>query len=89
MATEPTGVFMITWEDTINIIIGVIGCKQEDIAKSLYVNKSVLSKVKSGRQNTAEGFDPPNIYIRIFDTTNNESLVCKKGKKDEKNFLKN
>lgn len=79
---------MITWKDTIDIIIQTLECTQQDIAERLEIEKSHLSKVKSGRLNApSEVFEPAKVYAKIFDTNAGDSLAHKKNKKNEKYLL--
>lgn len=65
---------MITWEDTIKIIMKTYMCTQAQIAEQLGVSTATVSKVKSGKQNPPPQFAVPILYKKIFDTTIPKSL---------------
>lgn len=66
---------MITWKDTINIIVQMFDCNQQTIANQLGVEKSHFSKVKSGKLNAPAQFASRHIYSRIFDVNMSVSLA--------------
>lgn len=65
---------MITWEDTINLILQTYGYTQQEIADKIGIKKSHFSKVKSGKLNAPNEFLSTNLYKKIFATDIEGSL---------------
>lgn len=66
---------MITWEDTIQIIMLTFECKQQEIADQIGVSKSDMSKVKSGKRTPSSRFAPTHLYSKIFDPSKQGTLA--------------
>lgn len=65
---------MITWKDTINLIVQTYGYTQQEIADKIGIKKSHFSKVKSGKLNAPNEFLSTNLYKKIFATDIEGSL---------------
>lgn len=65
---------MITWKDTINLILQTYGYTQQEIADKIGIKKSHFSKVKSGKLNAPNEFLSTNLYKKIFATDIEGSL---------------
>lgn len=78
--------FMITWKDTIAIIIQTYECKQKELADLLGVSTTFLSKAKAGDRDVSEYFEDEYSFKRIFDVNTSGSLAYRK---DEKELLDN
>ena len=79
---------MITWKDTINLIIQTYDCTQKKLADLLGTVPSVLSKAKNGERDLSEYFDIDNEYSfeSIFGVNKAGSLAYGK---DENELLEN
>ena len=65
---------MITWGDTINLILDMFdSIDQNGLAELLGISKSALSKIKTGRQ--APSFNIDTVFSKVFDPDNPKSLA--------------
>lgn len=58
---------MITWGDVIDIITYVFDINQNDLAEKLGYDKSVISKIKNGKQSSH--FNKDMLFSNVFDPT--------------------
>ena len=72
---------MITWNDTINLIVQTYGYTQQEIADKIGIKKSHFSKVKTGKLNAPAEFISANLYKKIFATDIEGSLSYGKNEK--------
>ena len=77
---------MISWKDTINIIMRTYGCKQKELADLLGVSTAFLSKAKAGDRDVSEYFETEYSFEKIFGVNMSGSLAYGK---DEKDLLEN
>lgn len=67
--------YMFLWSDVIQIILQTFEVTQNDLARLLNIDKSVLSKIKNGTRNIPQNIDAEFVFKCVFDCENPESFT--------------
>lgn len=78
----------ISWKQFFDLIEKLYEVKESEIAMALEVNRSVISKLKNGKQQDSR-LKAKDLYTKIFDIENKDSLTYKfhKGNNNLKSAL--